>query len=297
MIFISSTCLEFDPLDEIALLLRENLCHVEFSGGGRYHPIDEVRRGISEFLEFKLNTHVRIHNYFPSPEKSIIMNFAAGGECEIRESLSIAERALGLCSEFAIPYYSIHPGYLPIGGQEDGKGHFDFDATSVLSYSEALSNFLANFARLHELAKKREVRLALENLFPRHGVIDSLNNTFEEFDDILSALPEDVLILLDLGHLNVSATTLGFDKFDYLDKLIRRYGDRIVETHISGNDGSDDQHLPIDESDWQLDALTLLRGLPGLSSYGVDITLEARRLPIKKIRKILNLLEKPNSSI
>ncbi len=289
MIFVSTTCFDFDFLENPSFALDNEILNIELSGGGKFYDSLFLQKQLRIFLS-KKETHIKFHNYFPIPEKSFIMNFASSDEQILQNSFILAEKALDLCREFNLPYYSFHPGYLAQGGSANSKGHFDFENNSFVDYDTAFHVFLKNFIRLYELAVARCVKLAVENLFPKFGKIDSLNNTFEDFDMILSKLPEDVAILLDLGHLNVSSIALGFDRFDYLNKMVDKYGERIFEIHISGNDGSDDQHLPIQKNDWQLDALELLKGLPGPSGSGVEITLEARKLDINKINELTVLI-------
>ena len=84
---------------------------------------------------------------------------------------------------------------------------------------------------------------------------------------------------------------MNFDRFKYLEKMIGKYASRIVEIHISGNDGSDDQHLPINKDDWQLEAVQMLSELPGLDGNGVDFTIEVRRIPLERIVSTVHLLE------
>ena len=53
-------------------------------------------------------------------------------------------------------------------------------------------------------------------------------------------------ILLDTGHLKVSAQTLDFDPI----KFIKRFNDQIKVVQISENDGTSDQNLPLREDSW-----------------------------------------------
>jgi sugar phosphate isomerase/epimerase len=58
-------------------------------------------------------------------------------------------------------------------------------------------------------------------------------------------------ILLDTGHLNVSATTLGFDRAEFVERL----GPRIRAFHLHDNDGSADLHRPVEPDSWALEAV------------------------------------------
>ena len=49
-------------------------------------------------------------------------------------------------------------------------------------------------------------------------------------------------LLIDLGHLAISANILKFDKYDFLKKVIDNFSDKIFEVHISENDFKSDLH-------------------------------------------------------
>jgi sugar phosphate isomerase/epimerase len=156
--------------------------------------------------------------------------------------------------------------------------------------AETLASFHGNFPHLDELAKRAGVLLAVENLFPTRAEVTSLANTLEEMEALLAPLPGTVGLLLDLGHLAVSAAILGFDRETYLDAVLARHGHRLYEVHLSGNDGQTDAHLPVQPGDWQLDVLPPLRVLPGVDGRGVRLTLESRRLTPILLRKTAQLI-------
>jgi sugar phosphate isomerase/epimerase len=73
-----------------------------------------------------------------------------------------------------------------------------------------------------------------------------------EFTRLLSDLPDEHLgILLDLGHLKVTATTLGFD----LTEFITAVAPAIGAFHLHDNDGTKDQHQPVTADSWTLDVI------------------------------------------
>jgi sugar phosphate isomerase/epimerase len=61
--------------------------------------------------------------------------------------------------------------------------------------------------------------------------------------------------LVDVGHVAVSARTLGFDPVGFLDAV----GEKVIALHLSDNDGVADQNLPFDCRAWFLPALERLR--------------------------------------
>ena len=72
-------------------------------------------------------------------------------------------------------------------------------------------------------------------------------------------------ILLDTGHLNVSAHTLGFDRMGFVETL----APLVRALHVHDNDGTADQHQPVQPGSWGLEALRL----PALAD--VPLTVES----------------------
>ena len=68
----------------------------------------------------------------------------------------------------------------------------------------------------------------------------------------MNLVPPSVGLLLDLGHLNISSNILKFDRDSFIDEYLELFGNRLLEVHISENNGFKDEHLPIKNSSWQL---------------------------------------------
>jgi sugar phosphate isomerase/epimerase len=52
--------------------------------------------------------------------------------------------------------------------------------------------------------------------------------------------------LLDTGHLNVSARTLGFVREEFVEAI----GGYVRAFHVHDNDGRSDQHRPVEDDSW-----------------------------------------------
>lgn len=286
-IYISSSCFRTDILD---CPVPECIRGVELSGNCRFRDLETIRKSLRKIKAS--GVRLLIHGYFPPPAESFVLNFASADAGIINRSMELAENAIRLCSELDIPYYSFHPGYLS-DASENSKGNFDFAPGAFMNYGEALGNFHSNYGRLHSLSGKNGIRLAVENLFiGRKGVKNSLNNSLEEIGELMSKLPGDTGLLLDLGHLNVSAYYLGFNVNAFLKEYARLFHDRIFEIHLSSNDGTFDNHEPLTENDWQLGALKIFKDCPGAKGNGVNLTLESRKLEDDLILKIHGMLER-----
>lgn len=292
-IFLSTTCFQYNVLENPDRM-PSFVEGVELSGNLPYYGDDSLEKLLDSFSG---RTNLLIHGYFPAPEKSLVLTFSSRDKSVMKSSFALAEKAFRLCKKYNIPYYSFHPGFL-FDGYAKPNGHFAFHMETGLSYDEALSTFLENFNALHEIAVKYGIALAVENLFENDSILggggrrSSLNCSFEEFDNILGKLPSNSGILLDLGHLNISANYLGFSRYDYIDMMIGKYGDRIYELHLSSNNGYFDEHLPLGEDDWQMEVLNKFMVCPGIGGNGLNITVESRKCDDNVLKKTVNLIQK-----
>lgn len=291
-IFLSSTCFLYNVLENPGKI-PDFVEGIEMSGNFPYYEMDRLEKLLDNFPG---RTGLLIHGYFPAPEKSFILTFSSRDRSVTEKSFALAENAFRSCKKYNVPYYSFHPGFL-FEGYEKPSGHFAFHMESELSYNDAFLTFLENFKTLHEIAGKYGIALVVENLFENDSILggggkrSSLNCSFEEFDDILVQLPADTGILLDLGHLNIAANYLGFNRYDYMDRMIGKYGDRIYELHLSSNNGFFDEHLPIGEDDWQMEALNKFSVCHGISGNGLNITVEARKCNDSILKEVIGLIQ------
>ena len=104
----------------------------------------------------------------------------------------------------------------------------------------------------------------------------------------MNSLPNEVGILLDLGHFNISSNILGFNRHKALDKLVNNFFGRIKEIHISENNGFKDEHLAVKENSWQLEIIK------DISSQDINkniiYCIEARKATEKEILNSVNLV-------
>ena len=95
-------------------------------------------------------------------------------------------------------------------------------------------------------------------------------------------------LLIDLGHLAISANILKFDKYDFLKKVIDNFSDKIFEVHISENDFKSDLHNRVHKDSWQLEALGLFKKLNNFEK--IYFAMESRGMSISEIKYDLNLI-------
>lgn len=282
---LSSACFGKLPIGEaIRNCLELGARAVELSAPHPYQPL-ENHIALLETLRAD-GIPLVLHNYFPAPVTPFVLNPAATG-ADRDAALALVRDAATLAAAAAAPVYAIHAGYL-------GKGHAgsggEFDFTDRISYAVALERAVDFFSEVAPFFESVGVTLAVENLFPSPKQRHSLCCDFTEISEFLSAVPSSVGFLLDLGHLNVSATVLGFDRQDALERCLAVFGPRIVEVHLSENNGERDEHLAVLDGSWQLSALAAIHKIPPASGAARVYTLEARRAPALELRRSLELI-------
>lgn len=250
-IFASTSCLsEPKLLDE---LIDYYSCHgitkIELGAG-----IIIGEKGLSALNNNKCE--FLIHNYFPPPTKPFVLNLASPDKRIREQSLSFVKQTLQLCHELSIPFYSIHAGFLsdPIGFGSNGFIFPESDQRHPVH--AAMDHFIQSVMICASEARNLGVELIIENnvCIPEHKGKLLLQST-EEFLDFFHSIPDSlpVGVLLDTGHLQVSAQTLGYNKMDFAYTI----GPYIRAFHVHENDGHSDSHQPIKENSWILDLLTM----------------------------------------
>jgi sugar phosphate isomerase/epimerase len=244
---ISSTSLDETDLD--------NICRYAFE-----HRVDflELSGNISTRLENDaivglLRSHKKcrfyIHNYFPTPSVPFVLNLGHPESAKL--SIEHCFRAVDLCSELGIDVFSIHAGMAfnpkprDLGKCQKKHSSIDFNKSRELVFESCLE--------IAEYAQKMGVQLLIEN-----NVVADFNcpqglNTRYHFADpyetdklrILFDHP-NIGVLMDMGHLKVSAKTLNFEP-STLFEMVKKHV-RVI--HISENDGKKDLNLPISKESW-----------------------------------------------
>jgi len=155
-----------------------------------------------------------------------------------------------LASFLSIPIYSIHAGYL-IDPEEKELGK-KINVRPVADRNKCLEIFIARVNKLAEYSKKFNVKLLLEN-----NVISQENHKEFKMDPLLMTNSDEIIyvmkktsenvgLLLDIGHLNVSAATLGFDA----EQAVRDCYPWTLAYHLSENNGLADDNLPVKKDSW-----------------------------------------------
>lgn len=265
MLYVSSSCLRNKYISETIMQLAESgIRNIELSGGTDYYP--GLREDVAR-LKAGYGLNYACHAYFPPPEEPVVVNLASCDDDIYRKSISHYENCIEFMKKIECRTLSVHAGFLVrVGVEEIGKG---LKRTVIYDEEKAYDRFVSAYEYMDDLCRKEGITLYLEN-----NVLDSRNyqefqgNNYLMMTDCASIMAMkkkmDFNLLLDLGHLHVSAATLGLDYW----KECMDLREEIRWFHISGNDGKTDQHLPVKKES------TVLEILKDIYEEGTDITLE-----------------------
>lgn len=202
-----------------------------------------------------------VHNYFPPPAESFVVNLASADAGVRERSLALVVEGIELCAALGAPFYSVHAGFVHDPDGWDGRSFTFPDATAPETVA-AEARFRDALAAALAHAQAAGVGLLVENNVCTAALRGKLLlQTADEFERLLEAVGDPALgVLVDTGHLNVSAHTLGFDRAEF----VRRLEPRIRAWHLHDNDGSADTHDPAAEGGWALECVRrpALRSLP-----------------------------------
>lgn len=197
-----------------------------------------------------------LHNYFPAPAKKFVLNLGAQDKQTLRASRALVKHALELSAEIRAPFYGVHAGFAYYAAPHLlGKKQIHLKRFPL---GDCYQIFGESVSLLSSVAKRLGVELLIENnVVEPYNLIGETNKSFlvagladsliffKEYKDL------DIGMLLDVGHLNISSNTLGFDREQYISQL----SPYIKAFQLSENNGIRDAHLPFNKKSWFLPSL------------------------------------------
>ncbi len=256
-IFVSTNCLSTQEsiTSRIYKYQDHNLNCIELGFG-----VSVTEDDISEVSD--IDCLFVIHNYFPPPRDAFVLNLASGDEHVRQRSLDLVSEAVELASRIGALFYSVHAGFITDPTSYDRTGFVFPQSTSPNETHSAMDRFITAMKIAVDHAEHCGIKVLVENnVCSRETRGKLLLQTAEEFLSLFSDLQSSHLgLLLDTGHLNVSAHTLGFDRMYFVDQL----APYVQAIHVHDNDGIADTHKPIQPNSWVIDVLRRpeLAGLP-----------------------------------
>jgi sugar phosphate isomerase/epimerase len=247
MNFISTGLLNFKKTSTIIKkIYKHNIQNIELSSG-------KYEKNLEKFLyKFKKENNINflIHNYFPAPKSNFVFNLASNNNKIRGKSIKLAERAIKLSKKLNSKFYSFHAGFL-IDPKVNSLGK-TIKKQEIINRKSAINNFLKSVKYLSKIAKINKIKLLIENNVLTKKVFEEFNqNPFlfvesNEIVKIIKKMPNNVKLLIDVGHLNVSSLTLRFDKLKFIQNCLPH----IEAYHLSENNHIKDQNKPINNNSW-----------------------------------------------
>lgn len=248
-IFTSTACLSgVQPLPSRIDLYRDHgLTAIELGAG-----VSVEKRSLSQIA--KMEIQFLVHNYFPPPSEPFVLNLASSDEWVRQRSLAFVCSAIDLSARLNAPFYSVHAGFItdPSGF---GKDSFVFPEPDSKDAGQfAMERFVGSLEAILGRAQRVGVRILIENNVCTSTLRGKLLlQTADEFLTLFRHLSSPYLgVLLDIGHLNVTARTLSLDRVAFVNKLTPH----IRAFHVHDNDGTVDMHLPIMPDSWAFDLIS-----------------------------------------
>lgn len=245
MIYVSSCCIRKNNITEIIRQLAESgVRNIELSGGTDYH--DRIEDDLV-MLQRIYGLKYTCHAYFPPHQNPFVVNLASCNDKIYKQSIEHYVHCIDMLKRIKCSVLSIHAGFLiEIGADEIGK---KLSGKIVYDEEKAYDRFCTAYEKISKLCNENKISLFLEN-----NVLNAEN--FKEFEyhnymmmtDYTSIMKMkeqlEFNLLLDLGHLHVSARTLGLNYTDECEKL-KGY---VKWIHLSENNGIFDEHKPLKEN-------------------------------------------------
>lgn len=217
---------------------------VELSGGQFSSSAKE------DLFKLELQVPVFLHNYFPPPQKSFVFNLSSSNKEVLNLSRKHVERALAISEKIGANTFSFHSGFLfdPMPSQLGKR----ISKSQLIEREMALETFIENVQILSKTANNRGIKLLIENnVLSKENLDEFGTNPFllveeDEIQFVLDELAGDAELLLDVAHLKVSGTSLGFD----YSECHKNLSQRVAGYHLSENDGQKDSHDAFGKDSW-----------------------------------------------
>ena len=285
MIFISTSC--FIQRSSVISVLKEyakqGIKNIELGASHKYEE------GIIEFLKDyrkKYGAEFTLHGYFPPQKDSLIVNFASQNEASREKSIAHVKNMIDLSKELGAKLCGFHAGFLVDTKQLGQK----LDKAKRFDYEKGYGTFLSSVKEVCNYASIKSVKIAFEpNVVSSYNVIDGKNELLlmceikeikRFYHDLEMSGIKNLGMILDLGHLKVTANNLKYDPVEFIET----FKNNVLEIHIHDNDGFLDKHLQLKKDSWAL------KMLKKVASKKIIVTLEAEKLDLEKIASQFKLL-------
>lgn len=289
-IYISTGAFQVKKLTEILdCALTEELLFLELSSGIEY---ETQNCALLNNVFARNDCRFLIHNYFPTPKESFVLNLASEDMNILRRSREHCKSALKLTAEFGAPFYSVHCGFC----FHANPVHLGKNLTALERFSKEGAHrvFVESLKVLADYAAQQNSYLLIENnVLTEANLVEGENTlllgiTADDLSGILAEVNRENLgLLLDVGHLKVSAKTLGFSPDSFIEEL----KSHIRAIHLSDNDGIRDSNQKVQDNSWFWEPLSRL------DADKIAWILEVYDIPLSTLKSQLAVVEEKINSI
>jgi sugar phosphate isomerase/epimerase len=200
-----------------------------------------------------------VHNYFPIPKNSFVLNIASP-DTKIRAlSLNHIKNSIEFCNKIGASLYTFHPGFLtdPLPPKFKKSGSYDFEwigsMLAMTSYQDSWEWMIQSLGEITSYATERGVKIAIETEGSFHKAGHLLMQTPQEYERLFNINDlEDLRINLNIGHLNLAKNYFSFDLNNFIDLI----ASRVSALELSHNYGEEDNHLPLIQGEWYWEVIT-----------------------------------------
>jgi sugar phosphate isomerase/epimerase len=238
---------DFSFLAKIEFLIEQGVRAIELSGGN-YE--ENWLSTVTHFPEVDFS----FHNYFPPPKLPFVFNLASA-DPQVREaSIKLCKEAIRLTSRFGQKQFSFHSGFCfdptpeSLGSALESRSHIVDENSANEIFNRSLEE-IASFAERLQVVPLVENNVLNTETAARWGRKSLLVTTADDIEDFFRLWGTRVGILLDVGHLRVSSSTVESDFHLELERSLHF----ASALHLHSNNGKEDQHLGISgaESWWE----------------------------------------------
>jgi protein FrlC len=173
-----------------------------------------------------------------------------------RRSIAYFERAIAVAAALGFPRMCVTTPFW--GWATDGHGWRH-------AGKQDLAPVIDTLGHLCRVAEREGIDLAIEPLtyLETTGV-----ETLDELRRVLEAVASPRLkVMLDTGHVHVTARALGRDSAAYFAEHVAVLGDRLVHLHLSDNHGDLDAHLNPGQGSFDFPAAARVLRSAGFSGW------------------------------
>lgn len=245
-IFVSTTFAKDESkISQVLKICKEaNILNIELGSNHVYE------RNFKKIIK-KYKFNYLIHNYFPVPKKSFVVNIASAKKNIRILSIKHIKKAILFCKSTKSSLYTFHPGFVgDPKGPSRSKKNYDFIWEKKIlnsNYNLAFYRMISSLKKIVNFAKKNNVKIAIETEGSLKKKSLLLMQKPDEFKKLFKYFgPNDLGINLNIGHLNLASKAFKFSKTKFVN-LIKQY---VVALELSHNNGEEDEHLPLKKNKW-----------------------------------------------